>query len=93
MSAAVATVVTAEDDRRECIVGFMSGYGGNTPGYHLREHLTEQGHTPTIRRDMRWLTSHGFVESVRGRGYRFTTTGRAWAATKYGYDWLIGGSK
>jgi hypothetical protein len=50
------------------------------------------GYTPRsrFRDEMRALVTGGFVEKVgRDKGYRFTITGRAWAALKYGYDWLI----
>jgi hypothetical protein len=78
--------------REDCIVGFLAGYGDGLTAEPLNEHLIEMGYTPRarFRDEMRALVTGGFVEKVgRDKGYRFTITGRAWAALKYGYDWLI----
>lgn len=89
-----ATVIPHQS-REETLVGFMAGYGITAPDDYLREHLIEMGFTPKARpRDeMRDLVAAGFVVRVRNKGYAFTRTGRAWAALKYGYDWLIGDSQ
>jgi hypothetical protein len=80
--------------REDCIVGFLAGYGDGLTAAPVNEHLIEMGFTPRARfhDEMRALVTGGFVEKIHGPrepSYRFTTTGRAWAALKYGYDWLI----
>ena len=77
--------------REDCIVGFLAGYGNGLTAEPLNEHLIEMGYTPRsrFRDEMRALVTGGFVENVRGEGYRFTVVGRAWAALKYNYTWLI----
>lgn len=83
-------------DLDSTIIGFLSGSSGGelcTPVSWIEDHLREMRVTPRGRVVTKERLDHfaamGWVEHLPNKGWRFTTTGRAYAATKYGYDWLI----